>query len=294
VTRALDDASAFVLRVPGNIGTLVWRQLAREGRPYGLEVVGDPFDVYSPGAEAHPLRPLFRIWFAENLRRQCRGAAAVSYVTAGALQRRYPAAAGAPTTHYSSVELTAADFAVAPADPVGADRPLELVTVGSLDQMYKGIDVLIDAMRRCVDRGCDLRLTVVGDGRHRDELERLSRDLGLGSRIAFAGHLDGPQRVRERLDRADLFVLASRQEGLPRAMIEAMARGLPCLGTRVGGIPELLPVSDTVPPGDPRALADAIADMTGDRERMRRAAARNLLPIFSATEIADNGCGLRH
>ena len=60
--------------------------------------------------------------------------------------------------------------------------------------------------------------------------------------------------VTEQLDAADVFVLPSRQEGLPRAMIEAMARSLPCVGSDVGGISELIP-DWVVPPNDPQALA---------------------------------------
>ena len=62
----------------------------------------------------------------------------------------------------------------------------------------------------------------------------------LRDRVRFRGQLTTPVDVRAELDRADLFVLPSRQEGLPRAMIEAMARALPCIGSSVGGIPELL------------------------------------------------------
>ena len=91
-------------------------------------------------------------------------------------------------------------------------------------------------------RPCEL--TVIGDGRYRAELEALAASLDLP--VRFTSQLKRPQVMAE-LDDANLFVLASRTEGLPRAVIEAMARGLPCVGTRVGGIPELL---------DSRALCD--------------------------------------
>jgi glycosyltransferase involved in cell wall biosynthesis len=77
------------------------------------------------------------------------------------------------------------------------------------------------------------------------------------------------------LDRADLFVHPSRAEGLPRAVIEAMARGLPCVASRAGGIPELLSAEDTVPAGDARALARKIAEVARDPARLSRMAARN-------------------
>ncbi len=82
--------------------------------------------------------------------------------------------------------------------------------------------------------------------------------------------------MRGELDRADLFVLPSRQEGLPRAMLEAMARGASLHRVHGGGIPELLPAEDLVPPGDAQALAAKIREVVGDPERMARMSARNL------------------
>jgi glycosyltransferase involved in cell wall biosynthesis len=95
-------------------------------------------------------------------------------------------------------------------------------------------------------------------------------------RVAFRGQLTAGEAVRAELDRADLFVLPSRQEGLPRAMIEAMARALPCIGSTVGGIPELLPAEDMVPSNDVNALAQKIAEVISDPDRLRRMSARNL------------------
>jgi len=70
--------------------------------------------------------------------------------------------------------------------------------------------------------------------------------------------------------------MPSRAEGLPRALVEAMARGCPCIGSNVGGIPELLAADDLVPPNDPEALARKIMEVTADPERMKAMSARNL------------------
>jgi glycosyltransferase involved in cell wall biosynthesis len=94
--------------------------------------------------------------------------------------------------------------------------------------------------------------------------------------VRFLGWLPGGPAVRSELDAADLFALPSRQEGLPRAMVEAMARALPCVGSTVGGIPELLLAEDLVPPGDARALARKIREMLTTPGRMTRMSARNL------------------
>ena len=262
---ALSEADVLCLRAPGPIAGLAWRR--RGSRPFGIEVVGDPLDALSPGAVRSVARPLARRALTRELRRMCIEAEAVAYVTESALQRRYPT--GSWSTSYSSIDLGAAAFVsdaevarrvaaewrVAKGTPA---NPWHLVSVASLTQLYKGTDVLIDAVARCRDRGLELTLTIVGDGRCRSALEARARARAVQAQVRFAGHLTAGAAVRAAIDRADLFVLASRSEGLPRAVIEAMARAVPCIGSRVGGMAELLPNERLVRPGDAGALADAI------------------------------------
>ncbi|MFI5906109.1 glycosyltransferase [Dactylosporangium sp. NPDC051541] len=267
---AIEPADAVLLRVPSAIATTL-------PQPFGLEVVGDPYDVFAPGVTRHPLRPLLRWWFTRRLRAQCRAASAVAYVTERALQARYPAAPGAVTAAYSSIQLDGAAFAERPRQDTGTARVrLRLVSVGSLEQRYKGIDTLIEALPRLARAGLEASLVHVGDGRCRAELERLVRERRLGGRVSFAGAVPPGAPVRLFLDDADLFVLPSRTEGLPRALIEAMARGLPAVASRVGGVPELLGPARTVPPDDPAALARAITALAADPAAMAAASALNL------------------
>src|SRR5690606_2487194 len=119
-------------------------------------------------------------------------------------------------------------------------------------------------------------LMVIGQGKHQQELVTLAGSLGLSGRVQFLGQLPAGAAVRAQLDQADVFVMPSRQEGLPRAMIEAMARGLPCIGSTVGGIPELLPPEDMVPPNDADALARKIEEVVCNPARMTAMSARNL------------------
>ena len=115
----------------------------------------------------------------------------------------------------------------------------------------------IHAFARCVNAGHDLTLRFIGDGRRRQDLEALAAQLNCRDRIVFAGQIASTAVVAE-LDQADLFVLPSRHEGLPRAMIEAMARALPCIGSDVAGFPELLPPSAIVPNGNLDALTSKL------------------------------------
>jgi glycosyltransferase involved in cell wall biosynthesis len=273
--KAIQNGSAILLRLPSETVAWVLWYIRKSGRPYGVEVVGDPYDVFGPNAIRHPLRPLFRWWFTRALKRQCASACAAAYVTERALQRRYPPAPRAFTTHYSSIDLPGTAFVKAPRTtvPKGAVR---LILVGTLAQLYKAPDVLIDAVGACVHEGLNIELVFVGSGGYQAQLEARAATLGVATRGQFRGQVASAEAVRTELDRADLFVLPSRQEGLPRAMIEAMARGLPCIGSTVGGIPELLATEDMVPPNDASALARKIREVLADPSRLVRMSARNL------------------
>jgi glycosyltransferase involved in cell wall biosynthesis len=276
VQRGLREDEAVVLRVDSNVASLLCPALWRENRPYGVEVVGDPRDAFAPGAVHHLLRPLFRWWFSSRLRRQCARACAAAYVTQSALQQRYPPGRGAFATHYSNVDMPEEAFVSARVTQYDRERNLRLIHIGSLAQMYKGPDVLLEAVRRCHDRGFLVELAILGDGKHRGELEALATGLSIQDSVRFLGQLPAGPAVREQLDAADVFVLPSRAEGLPRAMIEAMARGLPCIGTAVGGIPELLSQEYLVPVGDAGALAAKIQEVAVAPGLMRAMSEQNL------------------
>jgi glycosyltransferase involved in cell wall biosynthesis len=292
IRRALRNVvqpdDAVILMVPSTLGTHIYNGLRRDGRPYGVVVVTDPYQIFAPGAHRHPLRPFFRWLFTRQLREQCANATSASYVTQTALQRRYPVKAAAdPSGAVMSFEgrrsygmtdaiLGSEAFVEHPRAPQSAQQTLTLVNVGTFANLSKAPDVLIDAIGICRRAGGDLRLVFVGDGRHRREMEVRAASLGVADRVCFLGRLPLGEAVRDQLDRADVFVLPSRQEGLPRALLEAMARGLPCISTNVGGIPELLSAGDLVPPGDAEALAARIMEIAHDPERRAAMSARNL------------------
>lgn len=268
---AVDPGDAVILRIPSQVSTTLARAVAGSGRPYGAEVVSDPYEVFT--VSGHPLRRFFRWWFTTQLRRQCAGAASLAYVTERVLQERYPG----PGIQVAVSDVVLPDEALREFPrTVHTKTQFTLVTIGSLAQMYKGTDTLIEAVGLCRQKGIDLTLRVVGDGRYRTRLEQLARRLGVAERIVFVGHVPSGAAVREHLDAADLFVLPSRTEGLPRALVEAMARGLPCLGSAVGGIPELLAPEDLAPPDDAEVLASRIAGVLLDAERQSKMSARNL------------------
>lgn len=276
VARSLAPEKAVILRVQGQVASCARPALRRTGHPYGVEVVGDPYDAFSPEYVTHPLQPLLRWWLPRRMREQCAGACAAAYVTQAALQQRYPPSPDAFTTYYSSIVLQPEALAQSPRDFLPVNGPLVITLVGTLDNLSKGPDTLIQAARSVINGGLDIRVRIVGGGRYQSELEKQAVDLGVADRVEFVGWVGSGQEVRDQLDKSDLFVLPSRQEGLSRATIEAMARALPCIATNVGGMSELLPQDDIVPPNDVEALARKIRDVAGNPARMSAMSARNL------------------
>ncbi len=276
IKKVASSAEAVILRAPSLLSTSLARACSRFGGRYAAEILGDPWDVFAPGTVAHPLRPLFRRLFTHHLKVLCVNSYATAYVTSQTLQHRYPPNSESFTLSCSDVELDDAAFVTAPRSISGPPRPITIASVGSMAQLYKAHDILIDAFATCVQQGLDLNLCLIGDGQYRSQLESQATRRGLNGRICFVGEIPSGKPVRDHLDRADLFVLPSRTEGLPRAMIEAMARGLPCIGSTAGGIPELLAPEDLVRPGSVEALAEQLYEVVTDRKRMACMAQRNL------------------
>jgi glycosyltransferase involved in cell wall biosynthesis len=281
VARECSFPGAYLLRLPGVLGSTAAAVLRKRDQAYAVELVGDPFEVLS-GTSGNPLRKAVGLAVRRGVAFDCSSAAAVAYVTRTALQRRYPAAAGAITAAYSSITLSNEWVASSARDytnwanPIQTRRPVRAITVCRLNYPYKGVDVLLEAVRDSLDRGLLLQLTVIGDGVLRPALERRARELGLEHMVTFAGQLASGLAIRDRLDQEDVFLLASRTEGLPRALIEAMARALPCVATGVGGVPELLPDADLVPPGRPHAFTDKLLEVVSSGHRLAAMSSVNL------------------
>ena len=273
--QAHPDAS-YLLRVPGTLGTLMARRLRREQVCFGVEVVGDPWDVFSPIASSHPLRPLWRALGTSRLKAVCRNAGAAIYVTDAALQGRYPS---------SGVCFAASDVELPDSALVGAARTVQdcaarsrmVVTVGSLDQPYKGTKTLLEALALLSDRGLPVRATIVGQGRLAGGFVAMARAMGIDHLVVFTGGVPAGEAVRRILDQGALFVLPSLVEGLPRALVEAMARALPAIASRVGGIPELLPSECLVEAGDANGLAIKMKEVLSSPELAARLSHHNLV-----------------
>jgi len=156
-------------------------------------------------------------------------------------------------------------------------RPMRLVYLGALHRA-KGVHEVVQALRILRDSSQldGLELHMVGSGPAEDLLKQEVQDLGLQPWVRFAGPVSGEEKVR-CWQQADLFVFPSYGEGLPYALLESLASGTPVVTTRVAGIAEAVVDGDHglfVPPQNAGAVADAIAALRSDPDRLRRMSRR--------------------
>jgi glycosyltransferase involved in cell wall biosynthesis len=164
-------------------------------------------------------------------------------------------------------------------------------TVGNLREV-KRQDVLLRGFAKVTQwAGEPPHLLLVGDGVLRGELERLAGELGIADRTHFAGHQANPEQF---LDVMDVFALTSRSEGMPLAVLEAWAAGLPVVVSRVGGLPELVEEHRTglmFESGDADALAGHFQALLSDPDgaaRMGRAGRDMVRARFDVSVMAGN------
>lgn len=285
VRKGVSRCDAYILFLPGAVGDIAIREIGRLGRKYAVQVLADPWDGFSPGAAKVALRPVYRHLLARGLRKNCGKALALSYVTKQALQARYPPPVDAYCCSFSDVSLegrmadkvTVEKRRERACELVGnGGRSTRLGFAGSLAMHSKGADVFLEALCLCLKSGLRVEAHLAGDGRARPEFEALARKLGISASVHFHGHIPALKDMVNFLDSIDIFVMPSRVEGLPRALVEAMARGCPCIASAVGGIPELLLPDALVPPAAPQPLADAIKRFALDRDLLLRMIDRNV------------------
>jgi len=138
-----------------------------------------------------------------------------------------------------------------------------IITVSRLVRK-NGVDILIKAVKEL--RTMNHELLIIGDGPERKKLEKLAKNLGIAEKVKFLGNIPN-EKIPEHLVEADIFVRPSRSEGLGTAFLEAMAAGLPLIGTLVGGIPDFLKDQETglfCEPDNPDGLAEKINRLLTD------------------------------
>jgi len=275
VRETLARVDCAIIRLPGLLGPLACREAIRSRTPWMAEVVGNAFDsLWNFGSwkgkvAAVPMQLLNR--------HAIRRARFAIYVTQQFLQRTYPPSgmwAGVSDVLIDAPEADTLRRRIARIEAGSARAAAVLGLIGSYDVNYKGHETALRALAQLArsGRAVTLRCIGVGDaGRWRAR----AAALGVHRFVEFGGALPQGRRVLDWMDGLDVYLAPSLQEGLPRALVEAMSRALPAIGSLRGGIPELLERRWLHRAGDHRALAGLAAALLDDREEMKAQALRN-------------------
>ncbi len=240
IEKIVKEHDAVIARIPSELGLMTAEVANKMNKPYMLEVVGCAWDaMWNYGTwQSKIYAPFLYI----KLKTSVKEANYITYVTEKFLQKRYPPSRQAKAIGISDVQLSESDEKtllrrMKKIEKMGSKEVYG--TIGNLNVGYKGIEVAIMILAKVKHISTDFEYHVLGSG---DSLEyrQLAEKLGIGDKVFFDGTLPEGEAVYAWLDSLDVYLQPSFQEGLPRALVEAMSRGCPAIGSSAGGIPELL------------------------------------------------------
>ncbi len=226
-----------IVRIPGILGFIYYLIVNSSESNVGAEVVGDPREVFSGKGF---LEKLYKMVFYSAQKWVCRKSQFVSYVTKEYLQKIYPCNSAEYTSNYSSIDLNKDDYRFVEDVCHNKKDSVNIVCIGKLNYNYKGCDFLLSAVSDLKTLAPNVKINWIGDGRLLSKFETLSKDIGASDTFDFIGNVSDKDVMHGFIDSADLFLLTSRQEGLPRVLMEAMARKKFCISSNVGGASELI------------------------------------------------------
>lgn len=262
----------IVIRLPSSIGVIAADLCKKLNKKYFVEVVGCPFDSlwYYGGILSKLIAP----FNANNNRRAIKNASAAVYVTKGYLQRRYPN----PNAQINASNVIIEDF-----DESILNNHLDFIKggkiqktlgmIGNIELPYKGYEVLFKALKEV--KG-DYKLFIVGGGSP-TWITKLIEKYSLHEKIVLRGRINNRDEMFKFLDHLDFYLQPSLTEGLPRGVIEAMARGCPVIASSVGGIPELIGEDKLYNPSDYKRLSNLITSHLNDEDELLRMSQANYL-----------------
>lgn len=211
------------------------------------------------------------------------------YVTNEFLQHRYPCKNGGAAVSNVLIQKISEDALRARLEHIdkASLNKLTLATTAAVNVRHKGQEYVIRALPELVEKGIDVEYLLIGEG-DPSYLASVARKYKVADRVKFLGRIPLSE-VFQILDRADIYVQPSLQEGLPRSVIEAMSRGCPCVGARTAGIPELLEEEHVVRRKSSGDIVKAIAAFSAKpKEEWRRVARRNFQEAKKyASEVLD-------
>lgn len=262
IRMALKNSDALIARLPSEIGNLAINVAKELNKPYAVEVVACVWDALWNNGK--PLGKIYAPIAMHKMQRTVLNSPYTLYVTNEFLQKRYPT--NGKGTNVSDVEIyDVFEESIELRYNRLNSGMYRIGMIGSLKNGIKGWDVALRALKVLDKKNVDFEFHVLGDG----DIKRwstIAKKLGISNKVKFCGILPGGEPVLNWLDQMDLYIQPSFQEGLPRAVIEAMSRGCPVAGSNAGGIPELIDNSCIHKAGDYKGLADSIERIISNKE----------------------------
>jgi len=268
VISEIDKAEAVIIRAHSGSGYVAARYCNVHHIPYLAEAVGCPWDsLWNHSLRGKVLAPVI----FKQMRFIMKHASYAVYVTDTFLQHRYPT--DGKSAAISDVELQPADeqVLISRLEHIrNHSGKIRIGTAGALHVSYKGQRYVIRALAKLKARGYTNYEYHLAGGGDNTALINQARKYQVENQVIFDGVLPHDDMFKW-LDNLDVYIQPSQVEAMPRALIEAMSRGLPCFGSEIGGIPELLGRSGIFDRGDVNAIAKKICSLTsGKMEHMAK------------------------
>ena len=264
ISKAITEADCILFRAPSPISMVCYRIVAKSGKPFAVELMNNPQTHYSMEAMQKWYQPLLSRFITNQTKRMCQRANGVAYVTEHMLQELYPSRARLIgdcknyfEASYSTIKLEKSDYVLNPWQSKRPD-PIVFVNSGEMVDYRKGQNLVIDTVSILRKKGYNINAIFIGDGDKRSEFEAYAAKVGIKDYTKFVGWKSGFPSVQQELIKGHFFIFPSRGEGLPRSVIEAMASGLLCFGSRIDGISELLDEDNLVDEFTGDAFAEKI------------------------------------
>lgn len=246
IEKAVKEHDILVARMPSATGAIAVKFATKLKIPYVIEFVACTFDAYWNYGWKGKLIAHLKMWEQQMI---LKNAPYVIYVTKKFLQSRYPTKG--KSINCSNVQIdkiNEKDLNKRLRKIKSSEAPLILSTVASLDTIYKGQDSVLKAIGNLKKEGYFFYYKMVGQGSS-DRLKKIAAEYGVENQIEFVGPLKH-EKVLDFFEEIDVYIQPSKQEGLPRALIESMSKACPALGSKRAGIPELLSEENLFSPGD--------------------------------------------
>ena len=260
IEKQIRKTDIVVLRTQSSIAQLALKYIEKYNKPYIIECVGCSWDSYWNHSL---LGKIVAPYMYFKTKTAIKKAKYVYYVTEKFLQKRYPTKG--KTVSCSNVVLDKHDDEILlhrlrKINDLSSKEKLIIGTAAAIDTRYKGHEYVIKAIPKLLSLGYNVEYHLAGGVTGQKQstfLFDLAKSLKVENKVIFCGSLSSDQ-MASYYDSLDIYIQPSKQEGLPRAVIEAMSRACPCLGSNIAGIPELLQTECLFDKGSSKEIVKAI------------------------------------